>query len=209
MRSRAAFSNGAEMTSRERVELTALVRRREKVAKSEASHRSAELMADFEQQLAARYEAQDEHWSDLTSAAQQVVDEADARIAQRCRELGIPEQFRPSIQAQWYGRGENASKERRAELRKVAQTRIAAIEKEAKATIEKRSVEVQTALLAGGLESEAARRFLESMPTAEALMPPLDVEALNKALPMRSYGYSGLAGYQLTPALTSPEIAAA
>ena len=52
----------------------------------------------------------------------------------------------------------------------VAKTRIDADAKAAKVAIERSSVEIQTELVAGGLESEAARTFLASMPTAEALM---------------------------------------
>jgi len=37
------------MTTRERADLCALIRRREKLAKNEASQRSVELLADFEQ----------------------------------------------------------------------------------------------------------------------------------------------------------------
>jgi hypothetical protein len=75
----------------------------------------------------------------------------------------------------WMRRGENYSAARRAELRKVAKTRIVAEIKAAKTTIERSSVEVQTELIAGGLESEEAKAFLESMPTAEALMPSLSM----------------------------------
>lgn len=70
----------------------------------------------------------------------------------------------------WYGRGENASALRRGELRAVAKTRIDADARAAKVAIERSSVEMQTELVAGGLESEAARAFLPSMPTTEALM---------------------------------------
>jgi hypothetical protein len=174
------------MTKRERDELASLVRRREKVAKTSASQRSAELLADFEQQMATIYSAEDEAWKDVTAGARQLVAEADAEIARRCHELGIPEDLRPRLQLDWYGGGQNAFKERRAELRRVAQSRVAALEKQARADIERASVEVQTQLLAGGLETEAARTFLAAMPTIEALMPPLDATALNAALPYRS-----------------------
>ena len=43
------------------------------------------------------------------------------------------------------------------------------------------SVEQQTALISDGLTSAAAQAFLEQMPTAETLMPVLDMEQI-KAL---------------------------
>ena len=81
----------------------------------------------------------------------------------------------------WYRRGENAASQRRTELRRVAKTEIDALEARAKTEIERVSVEQQTALISDGLTSEAAQAFLEQMPTAENLMPVLDMEQI-KAL---------------------------
>jgi hypothetical protein len=187
------------MTRRERDDLARLVRRREHVAKTGASERSAELLADFERQMATIYKAEDDAWKDVTIEAKRLVAEADAEIARRCRELGIPEDLRPGLQLGFYGRGQNASRERRAELRQVAARRIAAIEKQARSEIERASVEIQTQLLAGGLETDAARSFLAAMPTIDALMPPLDAEAVAKGLPWHkpeTYGRLGR-GYGL------------
>jgi hypothetical protein len=179
------------MTRREREDLAALVRRREKVAKTAAAQRAAELLADFEAQCAARYAYdEDATWRAITEEAQRVVQEADAAIAARCRELGIPPRFRPGLQVSWHGCGENAVAERRAELRAVAKTRIGALEKQARTKVERQSVELQTQLVAGGLASAAARAFLDAMPTPAALMPPLDVRALESATPRRAGRYS-------------------
>ena len=82
----------------------------------------------------------------------------------------------------WYGRGENASASRRAELRKVAQSRIEAKRREAYARIEHRSAEVQTGLLTIGMSAEAAA-LLDSMPAAEALLPHISVAEIEMLLP--------------------------
>ena len=63
---------------------------------------------------------QDEVWQKATQEAQRVVQESQATIAKRCKELGIPHAFAPSISASWQGRGENMLAMRRAELRRVA-----------------------------------------------------------------------------------------
>jgi hypothetical protein len=52
------------------------------------------------------------------------------------------------------------------------------MEATAKAEIERRSVAAQTTLLAGGFTTEAARRALAEMPTAEAFLPEVSVEEL-------------------------------
>lgn len=172
------------MTRRERDDLSKLVRRREKVAKTDANQRAAELQADVERQLAMRYQADDANWQDLTARANAAIATADAELAARCRELGVPETFRPRLSLAWSSRGDNSLAERRNELRKVAMTRIEALRKGAHTEIERQSVEVQTKLLAGGLETDAARGFLESMPTADDLMPPLALTEVEAAVPL-------------------------
>ena len=61
-------------------------------------------------------------------------------------------------------------------MRRVAQREIDVSEKSAKTAIERKSVETQEKIMIGGLTSEDARLFLESMPTAEALMPVLTID---------------------------------
>jgi hypothetical protein len=86
---------GDPMTSGERKELMALVRRREKLAKQNAEVRARELMADFEHQMASMYSwDEDAVWAEAMQTATQAIAEADAKVAERCRELGIPEQYR-------------------------------------------------------------------------------------------------------------------
>jgi hypothetical protein len=174
-------SSDDPMTRRERQDLAQLVRRRGKLAKANVDHVAAERLADFEEQLGSVYApADDPVWLELHAAANEVVEQAEAGIAKRCEELGIPRRCAPKLQLGWYGRGENAFADRRAELRKVATTRIAADGKQAKAEIERRSLEVQEQLLVGGLESAEARAFVESMPKADELMPPISVAEVER-----------------------------
>jgi hypothetical protein len=171
------------MTRGERTELAKLVRQRAKVAKDQAAQRAAELRADFEQQLAEIYKPeQDPIWKELHSRALDVVVEGKKQLAERCRELGIPESFATHQKLLWSGRGENASVQRRTELRAVATSRIDALLKTAKAEIERVSVEVQTRLVADGLTTAAAQQFLAEMPTVEVLMPRLDVSEIRGLL---------------------------
>src|SRR5437899_1260361 len=116
-----------QMSKTERDELARLVRRREKLAKADADRVAATRLADFEHQLAkVYYPAEDEVWRQLHADAAAAVAAADAQLAERCRELAIPEGFRPKMHASWYGRGEDAAGSRRAELRAAAKARIQA-----------------------------------------------------------------------------------
>ena len=65
-----------------------------------------------------------EVWSAAADSGRKAIEIAQATVDDRCEELGIPKRFRPSIQAVWSGRGENAVKSRRDELRRVAQTKF-------------------------------------------------------------------------------------
>ena len=173
-----------KMTRREQQDLITLVKKRERVMRAKATQRAAELAADFEKQLGTIYNYdQDETWKAAHEAAQKAVAQAEVQIKARCAELGIPARLAPSIHCSWYGRGENATSTRRSELRKIALSRIAALEKDAKAQIEVISLEAQTELLGGGLDSLAAKAFLNKLESVERLMPKLDAEQIRDASP--------------------------
>jgi hypothetical protein len=169
----------APMTRGERTDLARLVRQRAKVEKAGAAQRRAEILADFERQLASIYTPDDDAaFAELHAAAAEAVEDAKAKLRERCDELGIPARFAPSLKLHWYGRGENALKDRRTELRRVAVTRLDAMEKAAKTDIERASVDAQTRLVADGLTTETARSFLAELPSIGELMPTLDASAV-------------------------------
>jgi hypothetical protein len=169
-----------QMSKGERIELAKVARMRAKIAKAAIDQRKAGLLADFEEQLAAEYKADNEAWSDITAHAKARVAELDAEIAERCRALGVPERFRPGLQLGWYQRGESATAARRSELRKVAQSRIDERAKAAKVEVDRQAADLATQLIAGGLESSAAREFLDSMASIDNLMPPLSLPELGE-----------------------------
>ena len=176
-------ATGSTMTKTERNDLARLIRHRERLMKTAASQRAAELLADFERQLGTIYSFDDDEiWKAAALAVDSEVEAAKTRIAERCRELGIPKTFAPTIGHYWQNRGENSFKERRTELRKMATTKIAALEKAARTKIENHSVEAQTALIAEGLTSDAAKAFLDQLPSPESLMPPLDAQQITSLL---------------------------
>jgi len=168
------------MMKSEREDLQRLIRQREKVLKSKARERSAELLADFENQMGQEYAFdQDEIWKQATKAAEREVKKAEARVAARCGELGIPKQFAPSLHLSWHARGyENVLDKRRAELRRMAQTRAEAIERKAIVQIEAFCLDAQTQLARAGITSDAAQAFIEQLPSIEKLMPQLSFAAI-------------------------------
>jgi hypothetical protein len=171
----------ATMRKGEREELAKHARQRAALARKMAEQRAAELRADAERQLATMYQDEDERFRDLTATAKAACRKADETLAKRCRELGIPEEMRPSINYYFSSRGENSVPARRTELRRVLMSRVEAMTREAYVRIEAGALEAQTMLLRDGLESAQAHAFLDAMPTIEALMPKIDVVQLTHA----------------------------
>jgi hypothetical protein len=172
------------MTRTERQDLLQICRHRERVAKAEADAVAARRKAEFEAQLAREYSwDESEVWKAAALAALEFTRQCNAQVAADCDKRGIPRWAQPRIlEPHWYGRGENATRERRAELTRVAHARIDQHLKEAKHAIEHASVEIQTQLVADGLQSADAKAFLEAMPAAAQLMPVVTVEDVQKQL---------------------------
>lgn len=173
-------------TKGERDDLAKVAKLNARVARNGIAVREAELLADVEAQLSAVYGFDDDAWADVTKAAAEAVAVADRRVAEICRERGIPTEFRPALGVGWSGRGDNAVASRRAELRKTASTRITADGRRAKFAIDKREAEVLTAVYAGGLDSTVAREFLASIPSPTELMNAPSVAELEQADEQRS-----------------------
>jgi hypothetical protein len=172
------------MTRTERQDLLQICRHRERVAKAEADALAARRRAEFQAQLGRVYSwDENDTWKAATKTAREFTQECVERITAECDKLGIPRWAQPELgPPQWYGRGENAVAQRRAELTKVANTKIDHLLKETKHAIEAKSVEIQTHLIADGLASADAKTFLESIPTPAQLMPVVTVEEIQEQL---------------------------
>lgn len=170
-----------KMTKAERLELTKIVRQRAKLAKDDVEARQAQILADAEAALSARFKEQDEAWADITAEVRRYMAEIQEKIDARCAERGVPVNFRPGYGMGWISRGENSDPVRRAELRKAVQAQAAASGKKARLQIDRQSVEIQEQLMAGGFESTEAAAFLASLPTPEALMPAIELPAIEGA----------------------------
>jgi aryl carrier-like protein len=176
------------MTKTEREELKRLARERARVAKHDAQRRTADLKAVFEQELLTHYDYnRDEVWKEAVEAATKAGEEAAAKIAQRCEELGIPAAFAPRLSVMWQSQGPAAVQYEQADIRRAAYKRIEAQERAALAEIDRAALEIQTNLVRAGLTSIAAIEFLSAMPSVAELMPVVDIDDLERK-PRRSLG---------------------
>ena len=119
------------MTRGEASDLMSVVRMRAKVAKAAVDALAADRKADVERELSTIHKRDDALWAEIVAGATAATQIADEQIAVICRREGIREEFRPSIHVSWYGRGENALKERRAELHVAAFKAVEAHQKAA------------------------------------------------------------------------------
>lgn len=171
------------MTRGDIANLERLIRKQERVLNAATDQRAAELKADFEAQMAARYSFdQDEVWKEAYSLVKQITEQAQDQVAKRCEGIGIPREFAPSIACHWYRCGENATKDRQAELRKKAVAEIDALKRSARTQIEMWSLRAQTDLASQTLTSEAAKTFLNNMPSTADLMPKLEFQQVQGLL---------------------------
>jgi hypothetical protein len=161
------------MTAGERTDLRRQVGENADVARREVEARGKKMLALAEEQLNARYKVEDEAWKDVTAAAERAVAEGNEKIAAVCRERGVPESFRPEMHLLWSSRGENSVAQRRAELRKAAQAKVAALVSEAQVEVDREAARQKTMILQAGLSSEEARAFIAAIPTPEELLRPL------------------------------------
>ncbi len=171
------------MTRADISNLERLIRKQERVCLTALDQREAELKADFERHIAAvYYYDQDEVWKKAYTEANEIAQQAKAQIAARCEEMGIPEEFAPTLDVHWYRRGENAVKDRRDELRRKAMAEIAALKKSGRTQVEIWSLNAQTKLASKTLTSEAAKTFLDEMPSTTELMPKLEYQHVTSLL---------------------------
>jgi hypothetical protein len=167
------------MTKADRDQLIRLVKARARQAKAEAETREKVLLAELEDQITAEYSRRDELWAEAEAIAEEAAAKANDLIVAACADLGIPASQAPRLELGWRRRSSSLSDpSRRAELRKLAQTRLAALTRTAKTMIDGKALEAETALLVGGLETDEARELAAAMPTAEQLMPALGLDDL-------------------------------
>ena len=171
------------MTKSERDDLVRLIKQRERVAKTAAEQRSAAMLAEFEQKISATHAFNtNEVWKAAVDVSIEAARKANDEVKAEATRLGIPEEFQPSLIFSWSRRGENEYLSRREELRRVAKSEIAALEKMAMVEIETKSVQAQTEIIANGLSSSDAIAFLEKLPPIETMMPALDISAIQAKL---------------------------
>jgi len=152
------------------------------VARATVDERAASLYADFEHQLARQYGPKDLAVEEMVRVAREACEAINRQVEETLAAKGVPAEFAPSAWVSWSRRGENVDPKRRAELRKVAASRIEANAKAAKLELDRQEVNLLRKLAAGALVSGEARTFPSEMPAVDALMPPVRLSELQRGV---------------------------
>lgn len=181
------------ITKGERTELRSIVRQQFKVLRHEVEQRQAELLADLDEQIAARYADEDRQQQALLFRAHEICEAAGREITDLLKGSGVvhghadmpirmgdtPE---VSIERPVHVLMETVtwSKADRLQLRRAAVERLQANVKGALLNLERREADLLRTLAVGAIESAEARAFLEAIPTVAELVPSarlLELEA--------------------------------
>jgi hypothetical protein len=155
-------------------------------AKTGILARAPKLLADFEGQMELVYPPSgDKVWAEALNTVMKVYEVQAAIVEARCRELGIPERFRPQLTrpgwiSNWKGASANF-RELREEMRRLAAIMVDDQIKSRLAKLEADSADIQCELAMHGCVTDAAKEFLANLPSVAQLIPPLkvaEVEAL-------------------------------
>jgi len=172
-----------QLSRSETHDLSMIIKDRTKVLKAHAEEQAAQCLAEFEAKMATVYKYDDDEvWKEAALASQRVVAEATEKIMERCKALGIPAAFAPSLNLTWAGRGQNMMASRREELRRVAKSSIEAMTKAAMTKIEHQSLDLRTQVVSMGLLSPDAKMFLESLAPVQDAMRSLDFGEIERRL---------------------------
>lgn len=186
---------GRQLSRHETHDLSMIIKDRAKVLKAQVAHQAAACLADFEEQIAQEYRwDEDDVWKKALEDFRAAAEIAAAAIEEQARKRGIPKAFAPGIGFSWHGRGQNAAKDRREELRRAAKARIDAMAKEAEMRVEREALDLRTQVVSMGLLSPAATQFLNTMTTVEQAMPRLKFDTVNKQIEDRTRQQQKTAG---------------
>lgn len=172
-----------KLSRQEAHDLGQIIKDRAKVLEANVEEQVAAQMSDFERQISTEYKFdQDAVWEQAARDSARVVTEANEKIIERCKALGIPAAFAPSIELSWARRGQNLMAERRTELRRAAVAAVEAMKRAAVTRIRKQSLDLRTQVVSAGMLSADGRLFLESLAPIEETMKSISFKEIAQKL---------------------------
>lgn len=157
----------------ERRELRSVVRQQFKVLRTEVKQREAELIAEAERRLMDRYRDEDKRIDDLNWRIKEIAEKAQREIDDLMREHGDQEDG-----GRWFRRdgrisctGVSRKTEDRTQLHRALTAGIKDQVQQATLALDRQEADLLRSLALESLETAAARRFIERIPTVGELVP--------------------------------------
>lgn len=160
------------ITKSERAELRSLIRQQFKVLRADVAARQAELVAELEARIAAKYADHDKAWTDAMFLIKEAVNEANRKANDILRDV-MPDRYTDVSKEYEVVQARQIAKptQERTELRRHGTARIEAQVKAALLQLDRQETNLLARLVTGALESDEARAFLGEIPTVSALVP--------------------------------------
>lgn len=163
-----------QITPGERRELRSVVRSQMKVLRAEVEQREAELMAEAESRLTARFADQDKALADANRRIAEIAgrfnDEVQGVLAEITAHVGHDEGQHLSVRnfgaPRVFGKTED-----RTQLRRAMEAGVKARVKQARTELDRQEADLLRDLAIDGLQTSAARAFLQRIPSAAQLVP--------------------------------------
>jgi hypothetical protein len=166
------------MSAADRRSLIGIAKGRAKLAKAAVVEREKILLNEIEESLTAEFRLREEVQADVIQMAKEAVAKLNEEIRGQARLLGADPRWAPQVNLPMYGLYDGRDDKAKEPARKLAATRLAALRAVANKAIDEGALNIEESLIVGGLESDEARALVESMPTAEALMPAISLADL-------------------------------
>lgn len=172
------MSAPAKITSRERTELRSIVRHHMKVLRAEVGQREAEMMAEAGVRIMDRFRDEDAKADDLRREIGALTEEVNIKLRkvvakhEKLFEGGKWDRVGHYNAPQVYRKYED-----RDQLRRALAAGIKAQAKTARVTLERQEADLLRNLALDALETQAARAFLDQLPTVTQLMSLPEIEA--------------------------------
>lgn len=168
----------ADLTPGERRDLRTLVKQRMKLLRTDIEQRKREMIADGEAELLSRYQARDEEINRLGAEVSKIIVDANLAVQQAIKASTLTDiRTRTELTPPRILVGN----EERTQLHQALIARVNAQAAEALLTVDRQETTLLQTLIVGALQSDAARDFLNQIPTAAELVPGARLAALEAA----------------------------
>jgi len=174
-----------EITPGERRELRSIVKGQFKVLRAEVKRRQQEMVAEVEQEILNRYREQDVAIAEAQEEARREVDDCVRRVIEIGQRLQAahPTLVVKAGQSRYSGDIRlDADDPNRSQLHRAAIAAIPDKIGDANLALDRQEMNLLRDLSAGALSSEAARKFLDSIPSVGELVPRTRLREIESSL---------------------------